>query len=518
VQSTPSELARSALDAAPDAMVIINSAGYIRYTNRQVSALLGYSHEALLGQPIELLVPERSHAWHAQLREGYMAIPRVRPMAAGLMLHARHHDGSEVPVEISLSPIPYEGELLVAATLRDATDRRRVEAELVQAREAAEAARAAADAASSAAQRANQNKSRFLAAASHDMRQPLQTLALLNGTLRRVAHDPEVATAVAQQELVIGAMSRLMNTLLDISKLESGAIKPEPADFTVASLFEELRREFASTAATKGLALQVEPCVDSVHSDPSLVEQVLRNLVSNAIKYTRDGWVRLRCLRQRSLIRIEVLDTGIGIPADQLPHIYEEFYQVDATTDSAPEGYGLGLSIVQRVVKLLQIELDVRSEVGQGSTFALLLPASAARTTAAHASANQEPLRVAHAQHRHVLLVEDEVSVRDAMRLLLRVEGYRVTAVASLRAALEQVNSDSGVDLIITDYHLRDETGLEVIAAVREAAREPLKAVLITGDTSSSIKQLPADRNLRVTRKPVKADELLALLQTLLAD
>jgi PAS domain S-box-containing protein len=518
VQSTPPDLARSALDAAPDAMVIISSTGCIRYVNRQATALLGYRGEALIGQPIELLVPARFHVRHARLREGYMAVPRVRPMAAGLILHARHQDGSELPVEISLSPIEYQGELLVAASLRDATERRRVEAELIQAREAADIARADADAASAAAQRANHNKSRFLAAASHDLRQPLQTLALLNGTLSRMAHDPGIATAVAQQELAIGAMSRLMNALLDISKLESGAIKPEPADFTVASLFEELRRDFANLAATKGLALQVEPCVHSVHSDPSLVEQVLRNLVSNAIKYTREGWVRLRCLPQRSLIRIEVLDTGIGIPADQLPHIYEEFYQVDASADSARGGYGLGLSIVQRIVKLLQIELDVCSEVGKGSMFALLLPASAATAAAQHAGTHQEPPQVAHSRHRGVLLVEDEVSVREAMRLLLRVAGYRVTAVDSLGAALKQVVRDSGIDLIITDYHLRDETGLDVIAAIRHAARAPLKAVLITGDTSSAIEQLPADRNLRVIHKPVNADELLALLHTLLTD
>ena len=182
--------------------------------------------------------------------------------------------------------------------------------------------------------------------------------------------------ALSQQEQAIGAMSRLLNALLDISKLESGAIRPEPTDFTVAAIFEELRLEFASIAANKGLQLEIESCNDAVYSDPSLVEQILRNLVSNAIKYTREGWVRLRCLHEAALVRIEVLDTGVGIPPDQLPYIYDEFYQVGVPANSSRDGYGLGLSIVQRLVKLLTLKLDVRSEVGKGSAFSLVLPAS----------------------------------------------------------------------------------------------------------------------------------------------
>ena len=256
--------------------------------------------------------------------------------------------------------------------------------ELARARDLADEARGVAD-------RANQGKSRFLATASHDLRQPLQTLALLNGTLRRIVGDPDAAEALSQQDQAIGAMSRLLNTLLDISKLESGAIKPEPTDFTVAALFQELRSEFASMAANKGLQLEVEACADQVHSDPSLVEQILRNLVSNAIKYTREGWVRLRCLHEAPLIRIEVLDTGIGIPADQIPYIYDEFYQVGVPSNSSRDGYGLGLSIVQRLVKLLTLKLDVRSEVGQGSTFSLVLPAGRGHAAPALHSSNRQP-------------------------------------------------------------------------------------------------------------------------------
>lgn len=525
MQQPADELARSALEAAPDAMVIIDSAGIIRYANRQVGALFGYTHDEVIGQPVEHLMPTRFRLRHVQHRMGYMDTLRVRPMGVGLALFGQRQDGSELPVEISLSPVPYAGEVLIVAAIRDVADRRRIEGELTVAREvsdrarsAAEAARSIADEARESAHRANQNKSRFLAAASHDLRQPLQTLALLNGTLRRMARDPDIAAAVAQQEQAIGAMSRLLNALLDISKLESGAIKPELTDFTVAGLFAELKRDFAELAGTKGLQLEVEPCTDSVHSDPSLVEQILRNLLSNAIKYTRNGWVRVRCLHQSPLVRIEVLDTGVGIPADQLPHIYEEFYQVQPPTSGAHEGYGLGLAIVQRLVNLLHLQLDVSSEVGKGSTFALLLPASSGRAAASPSGPKETPRPQDPGRQARVLLVEDEPSVRDATRLLLKVEGYRVMAVACLDEALAQLELHGSFDLIVTDYHLRGgETGIQVISAIRASLRRGLKAVLITGDTSSAIKELSADPDLRVASKPVNADELLALLRALLA-
>jgi PAS domain S-box-containing protein len=519
MRSTPPDLARAALDAAPDAMLIIDASGIIRFANQQVSALFGYAHDEIIGQSVEKLMPERFRARHVGHREHYVSTVRVRPMGAGLDLFGRRRNGTEFPVEISLSPIEDVGRTLVAAAIRDVTDRKRVEAELIMARETAEAARVLADQARESADRANRGKSRFLATASHDLRQPLQTLELLNGALRRRATDHHAIEALSQQEQAIGAMSRLLNALLDISKLESGAIRPEPTDFTVAAIFEEMRMEFASIAANKGLRLEVESCLDAVYSDPSLVEQILRNLVSNAVKYTREGWVRLRCLHEASLVRIEVLDSGVGIPPDQLPYIYDEFYQVGVPTNSSRDGYGLGLSIVQRLVKLLTLKLDVRSEVGRGSAFSLVLPASTGHDVTADRTSSRSPFSGAQPiGEARVLVVEDNVSVRQATCLLLELEGYHVTPVASLSEALQHIQKGHGVDLLITDYHLSDgETGTQVIATLREILGISLKAVLTTGDTSSAIKQLPRDPYLRITSKPIQAEELLTMLRALLA-
>jgi PAS domain S-box-containing protein len=519
VRTTPPDLARIALDAAPDAMIIIDASGVIRFTNQQVFAVFGYSHDEIVGQRIEMLMPERFRTRHPAHRERYMSTVRVRPMGIGLDLFGRRKNGTEFPVEISLSPINDVGRTLVAAAIRDVTDRKHVEAELMVAREAAEAARELADQARESADRANQGKSRFLATASHDLRQPLQTLVLLNGALRRRVNDRSALEALAQQELAIGAMSRLLNALLDISKLESGAIRPEPADFNVAAIFEEMRMEFASVAANKGLTLEIESCEGAVHSDPSLVEQILRNLVSNAVKYTHEGWVRLRCLHESSLVRIEVLDTGVGISPDQLPYIYDEFYQIGVPTNSSRDGYGLGLSIVQRLVNLLTLKLDVHSEVGRGSAFSLVLPAGYGADMPTQRALSESSLDVPkQVGEARVLVVEDNVSVRQATCLLLKLEGYHVTPVSSLSEALQHVQMGHRVDLLITDYHLSGrETGTQVISALRERLGISLKAVIATGDTSSAVKQLPRDPNLRITSKPIQADELLTLLRGLLA-
>jgi PAS domain S-box-containing protein len=490
------------LESAPDAVVIVDGEGVVLFANHQITGLAGYLPEELVGRPMEVLMPERFRQAHQMHRGSYRRNAHTRPMGVDLELFALHKDGRELPVEISLSPIHDDGRLLVAAAIRDATERKRAQTELRQAREAAD--------------RANLAKSRFLAAASHDLRQPLQTLSLLNGTLRRTVRDSIAAEAVLQQSQAIEAMSRLTNALLDISKLESGAIRPDPADFSVAVLFEELRNEFASLAAEKGLELRIEADGPLAHSDASLVGQIMRNLLSNAIKYTREGWVRLGATGGANRVRLDVTDTGVGIPADQLPYIYDEFYQVGVASNTAREGYGLGLAIVQRLVKLLGLRLEARSEVGRGSTFSLELPAAAAVGARARPSEPIAPPR-ATAGAARILLVDDDAGVRNATAMLLEVEGYQVARTASLAEAIQEARRGLPIDLVIADYHLqKGETGLDVIESIRQLAGESIAAVLVSGDTSSKLRGLKSKGPVRVASKPIRADELLRLIASLL--
>jgi PAS domain S-box-containing protein len=504
------DLVRSALDSAPDAMIIVDASGTILFANHQVKALFDHAPAEIVGENVDGLLPERFRARHAAHRQDFASDGRVRPMGAGLELFARRRDGTEFPVEISLSPIREGDRTLVVAAIRDVTERGRIQTELMEARRVADEARDAAD-------RANIGKSRFLATASHDLRQPLQTLALLNGALRRMAADGATAEALAQQGQAIAAMSRLLNALLDISKLESGAIKPELSDFEVSVLFEDLRAAFAELAVSKGLELQVEACQDCVRSDPSLVEEILRNLVANALKYTREGFVRLRCLHEASVVRIQVLDTGVGIASQHLPFIFDEFYQVGVEPSAVREGYGLGLSIVRQLARLLNLGIEVESHPGRGSTFSLDLPACEAPAARARGVAAAAAAPAAGARQARLLVVEDDPAVMNAMLMLLELEGYRVSSAASVPEALERCREHQDIEALITDYHLKDgEVGTDAIKLVRNALRHDLPAILVTGDTSSAIKELHLDDRLRVTSKPMDADELLRSLSELL--
>jgi two-component system, sensor histidine kinase len=340
-----------ALESIPDSLLLIEPSGLIVFANRRVEETFGYTPTELCGCPLETLVRERLPPWPHQ------------DIACEAL--ARRRDGSEFPAEIKLSSARYADRVLLLALIRDVSDRKRVERELIAAREAADHASTA--------------KSRFLATASHDLRQPLQSLSLLNGALRRLVTDPEIAEALAHQEQAITAMSQLVNALLDISKLESGMVRPHLSEFAITPLFEELHRELAPLATHKGLLLQVRACDCVVRSDSSLVGQILRNLLSNAIKYTREGTVLLRSAAGSDTCVIEVADTGIGIPADQMAHIYDEFFQVGTAPGELRQGYGLGLTIVSRIVSLLGLRLTAQSEPGRGSTFRLELPVSSAR-------------------------------------------------------------------------------------------------------------------------------------------
>ena len=236
------------------------------------------------------------------------------------------------------------------------------------------------EAAKSEAERANVGKSRFLAAASHDLRQPLQTISLLQGMLEKRVHDEATRRLVHRLDETVRTMSSLLDKLLDINQLEAGIVRPAIVDFPINRLLEEMRTEFTYHTETNGLGWRVVPSGLTVRSDPRLLEQIIRNLLSNAVKYTAGGRLLLGCRRRADMLRIEVWDTGAGIPELELQAIFEEFHQLDNPARERSKGLGLGLAIVQRLSDLLGHKIDVRSRLGTGSVFSIEVPLGRAET------------------------------------------------------------------------------------------------------------------------------------------
>ncbi|MDE2296429.1 MAG: PAS domain S-box protein [Gammaproteobacteria bacterium] len=460
---------RALLDAAPDAIVAADADGVIVYVNAQAERLFGYGRAQMIGQGVEMLLPERSRAAHPAYRRTFATAPRSRPMGSGLDLRARRGDGTEFPVEISLSPLTTDRGLLVSSAIRDVSDRHAM-------LEALRSARAEAD-------RANRAKSAFLAAASHDLRQPLQTLTLLNEALHQLPADPRAGTAIATQAQALASMSQLVTSLLDVSKLESGAIVPDIHDFSVRSVFGSVRAAFEEQARSKGLEFVVEDCEEVVRSDRNLLVQVLQNLVGNAIRYTRSGVVRLRCLHEDAGVRLEVLDTGIGIPAQQHQAIFEEFFQLNDAPGQAREGFGLGLAIVRRIAVLLSLSVEVDSAPGRGSRFAITVPRGAAP---GEPHARERAVRPGGVQRSRILVIDDDPTVARATRLLLELEGHEAEWLAGVDDWRRWVATGAEPpDLIIAEVRLRSQfSGLDAIREIRGAIRREVPALLVTGDTS----------------------------------
>jgi len=367
------------------------------------------------------------------------------------------------------------------------------------------------------AERANVAKSRFLAAASHDLRQPLHAMALFVSALQEKSRESETRRILDQLTLSVEALEGLFHALLDVSKLDAGIVRPEVRGFSVQALFDRIGREFAEEAADKGLRLRLMPTRAFVHSDATLLERILRNLVSNAIHYTRTGGVVVGCRRRGGDLRIDVCDSGIGIDPSHFTDIFQEFYQVGNPERDRDKGLGLGLAIVDRLARLLRHPVTVVSVPSRGSVFSVTVPRG---DTAAIEPEPPQPAEIIGGNLGGALLVviDDERAVLEGMREVLQQWGCRPLLAGSADEALAQLAAaGQRPTAVIADYRLRaGETGIAAIERIQSEYGADIPGVIITGDTAPDRLREAEASGYHLLHKPVRPARLRALLSFLL--
>ncbi|HYD65617.1 PAS domain S-box protein [Azospirillum sp.] len=482
---------RAIVETAVDAMVVIDEAGIIQAINPAGEQLFGYQPDEVIGRNVCMLMPEPYRSEHDGYLANYRRTGERKIIGIGREVAGQRKDGSIFPAELAVAEWIAGGRRFFTGIMRDITERRRAD-------EVLRTSKAEAD-------RANLAKSKFLAAASHDLRQPVQALMLFQGALEgQLAGHPAFRMVESMGE-PLGGLRMLLDSLLDVSKLDAGLIAAKPVDMPIMMLLDRLGAEYHPQAVAKGLRLRVVGSNAVVRSDPVLLERLLRNLIENALRYTEQGNLLIGCRRRGDRLRIEVVDTGIGIDPAHQADIFEEFVQVGNPERDRTKGLGLGLAIVKRLARLLGHEVVVRSSLGRGSAFCVAVPLV---TQPVHYGWRKtEPTN--EDKRGLILVIDDEPLVRMGLEAMLEGWGYRVLTAGSTDEAVSHVESGAWPHAILADYRLRGgETGLDAIRAVHSRLAKPVPATVITGDTAPDRLGEVRAGGFTLLHKPVAADEL----------
>ncbi|WP_271272688.1 ATP-binding protein [Aliamphritea hakodatensis] len=492
------DLLMDAIESAPEGFVLFDPHDNLILCNTQYQALYGFSDEQVkpgtnLQQLLDLLTngqqiaePENYRQQRQALKEGRISSLDLK-LANGTwlsLLEKRTDRGGTVGIHTRIN------------------ERKLAEQVLRSAMEKAEAA--------------DQAKSKFLAAASHDLRQPLHAMGLFLDELTQIARQQDFAGLVANIYSAHQNMSQMFGDILDLSRLDAGAVTPKLQHFELNSLLQRLSSEFSVTAREKGLDLRSVPTSVRVYSDPAMLERVLRNFIANAVRYTLTGRILIGVRRRGAHLSIQVHDSGIGIPADQQEVIFGEFYQCDSSQQHGRSGLGLGLAITDQLARLLASPVQLVSEAGRGSCFSIRVPAGLADTPAG--GTEMVAGGAASLQGQTLILVENDPQVLQAMSQMLSRWGCCVEAFHGPEDLTPQrLAGMAGPLALITDFHLdKNTTAEQVVGLVRQAFSADLPAIIVTADTASEPREAAARLNASLLTKPVRPGKLAALLRQLL--
>jgi signal transduction histidine kinase/CheY-like chemotaxis protein len=362
------------------------------------------------------------------------------------------------------------------------------------------------------AERANIAKSRFFAAASHDLRQPMHAISLFVGALKEHGHNPEIGPLIDHIDASVSAMETLFNSLLDISRLDAGVLEVHKEHFPAGRLFDRVSQQYAEVAREKGLRFIVRPCPVTLYSDPILQERILLNLVSNAIRYTHDGGILVAGRKRGKNLLIQVYDTGLGIPESSREAIFQEFVQLNNPARDRKKGLGLGLAIVSRLARLLEQRIQVESRTGRGSVFSVEVPLGSSLEVSREAAL--PAMSGVRLDGKLAVLVDDEEAILRAMEELFDSWKIDLVTARNVEEAVDWLrNLDRSPDILISDYRLPENSnGIEVINYLRMCFGKHLPALILTGDTAPETLQRINEAGLLIMHKPIRPARLRSLI------
>jgi len=494
---------RDQLDAmiscAMDGIIHIDTRGIVRSFNPAAERMFGYGAAEVIGRNISILMPEPDRSQHDGYLARYLAGGEGHVIGKEREVTALRKDGNRLTIALHVSTMSIRDEHYFIGTVRDITERKQAETLLRQAKRVAE--------------EGSKAKSRFLSAASHDLRQPLQALRMFTEILASYKKSKKQAKLFDNILKCQHTIQSMLDSLLDISRLDAGMLQIHIETVAVPEVFEHMQSAFAPLAEEKNLALFTHcPQEACIQTDLMLIERILGNLLGNAIRYTEGGMVLLACRRRGNRWRLEVRDSGAGIAAQDQASIFEEFHQLHNRERNREEGLGLGLAIVKRLCALLEHDIELRSSPGRGSTFTVTAPACGRMLVTVSGAVENNSAEQPAIHFQLGLVIDDDPLARDSLFSGMRTRGYTVRTAANRQQA-EQLVAQDCPDFIVCDYRLPDDNGIKLIQHLWQCAGHRIPSVLLTGDTANKMRLEAKQEGIPVVTKPSGIAALFSALR-----